>query len=62
MEADFGHSQDKRKTRDGRESARYYQSFLDSPEVTTRAELARFLGVCGAQVAQVMRRLDSASG
>ncbi len=35
----------------------YYQSLLDSGEVKTRAELARFLGVSSARVTQVLNRL-----
>ena len=35
----------------------YYQSLLDSGEVKTRAELARFLGVSRARVTQVLNRL-----
>ena len=50
----------KRKPRkprpDGLETARYYQSLLDSGEVETRAELARFLGVSRARVTQVLNR------
>ncbi|MCA9037719.1 MAG: MarR family transcriptional regulator [Planctomycetaceae bacterium] len=42
--------------------ARYYQSLLDSGEVETRAELARYLGVSRARVTQVLRRLESAGG
>jgi hypothetical protein len=42
---------------DGLERARYYQSLLDSGEVRTRAELARFLGVSRARVTQVLNRL-----
>ena len=42
---------------DGMERARYYQSLLDSGEVKTRAELARYLGVNRARVTQVLRRL-----
>ena len=41
---------------DGLEKARYYQSLLDSGEVETRAELARFLGVSRARVPQVVNR------
>jgi hypothetical protein len=36
----------------------YYQSLLDSGEVKTRAELARYLGVSRARVTQVLKRLD----
>ncbi len=35
----------------------YYQSLLDSGEVKTRTELARFLGVSSARVTQVLNRL-----
>ncbi|MFI4851974.1 MAG: hypothetical protein ACIAZJ_22950 [Gimesia chilikensis] len=35
----------------------YYQSMLDSGEVSTRAELARHLGVSRARVTQVLNRL-----
>lgn len=42
---------------DGMERARYYQSLLDSGQVTTRAELARLLGVSRARVTQVLKRL-----
>ncbi len=35
----------------------YYQSLLDSGEVSTRAELAWFLGVSRARVTQVLNRL-----
>ena len=35
----------------------YYQSLLDSGEVKTRAELARFLGVSRARVTRVLNRL-----
>ncbi len=45
---------------DGMERARYYQSLLDSEEVKTRAELARYLGVTRARVTQVLRRLKEA--
>ena len=41
------------------ELARYYQSLLDSGEVETRAELARYLGVSRARVTQVLNRLKS---
>lgn len=36
----------------------YYQSLLDSGEVKTRAELARYVGVSRARVPQVLRRLE----
>ena len=38
--------------------AHQYQSLLDSGEVQTRAELARYLGVSRARVTQVLKRLD----
>ncbi len=44
--------------RDRMRLARYYQSLLDSGEVKTRAELARFLGVSRARVTQVLKRLE----
>jgi hypothetical protein len=51
----------KRKPRksppDGLKTARYYQSLLDSGEVSTRAELARYLGVSRARVTQVLKRI-----
>lgn len=40
------------------EKARHYQSLLDSGEVKTRAELARYLGVSRARVTQVLRQLE----
>ena len=39
----------------------YYQSLLDSGEVKTRAELARYLGVSRARVTQVLKRLDDSA-
>jgi len=36
-----------------------YQNLLDSGEVETRAELARYLGVSRARVTQVLRRLQT---
>ena len=39
----------------GLETARYYQSLLDSGEVETRVELARYLGVNRARVTQVLK-------
>ncbi len=36
-----------------------YQQLLDSGEVSTRAELARFLGVSRARVTQVLKRLGN---
>ena len=44
--------------RDRMRLARYYQSLLDTEEVNTRAELARYLGVSRACVTQVLMRLD----
>lgn len=44
--------------RDRMRLAFYYQSLLDSGEVSTRAELARFLGVSRALVTQVLKRLN----
>lgn len=44
-------------SRDRMRLACYYQSLLDSGEVKTRAELARFLGVSRARVTQVLKRL-----
>lgn len=38
--------------------ARYYQSLLDSGEVSSRADLARFFGVSRARVTQVLKRLE----
>ena len=43
--------------RDRMRLAYYYQSLLDSGEISTRAELARFLGVSRARVTQVLKRL-----
>ena len=45
--------------RDRMRLARNYQSLLDSGEVSTRAELARHLGVSRARVTQVLKRLRS---
>ena len=39
--------------------ALHYQSLLDSGEVRTRAELARYLGVSRAKVTQVLNRLKN---
>lgn len=44
--------------RDRMRLALHYQSLLDSGEVETRADLARYLGVSRARVTQVLRRLD----
>ncbi|MCA8989084.1 MAG: hypothetical protein KDA78_15670, partial [Planctomycetaceae bacterium] len=49
----------KKSRPDGLKTARYYQSLLDSSEVSTRAELARHLGVSRARVTQVLRRLEN---
>ena len=43
--------------RDRMRLARHYQSLLDSGEVLTRAELARYLGVSRSRVTQVLNRL-----
>lgn len=53
-------SESAKPKRDRLRLARYYQSLLDSGEVSTRAELARFLGVSRARVTQVLKRLESA--
>ena len=50
-------SQSAAPKRDRMRLAFYYQSLLDSGEVSTRAELARFLGVSRARVTQVLNRL-----
>ena len=50
-------SEVRRRRRDRMRLARHYQSLLDSEVVTTRAELARFLGVSRARVTQVLKRL-----
>ena len=47
--------QPQKQRRDPMRLARYYQSLLDSGEVKTRAELARFLGVSRARVTQVLK-------
>ena len=52
-------SESARPKRDRMGLAYYYQSLLDSGEVSTRAELARFLGVSRARVTQVLRRLGN---
>lgn len=44
--------------RDRMRLAFYYQSLLDSGEVETRAELARFLSVSRARVTEVLKRLN----
>lgn len=41
--------------------ALHYQSLLDSGQVSSRAELARFLGVSRARVTQVLKRLNQQS-
>lgn len=46
--------------RDRMRLAYYYQSLLDSGEVSTRAELARYLGISRARVTQVLNRLKTA--
>ena len=51
-------SQSEKPKRDRRRLAYYYQSLLDFGEVTTRAELARHIGVRWARVTQVLNRLD----
>jgi DNA-directed RNA polymerase specialized sigma subunit len=51
-------SQSEVPKRDRMRLAFYYQSLLDSGEVSTRAELARFLGVSRARVTQVLKRLN----
>jgi hypothetical protein len=51
-------SQSAAPKRDRMRLAFYYQSLLDFGEVSTRAELARFLGVSRARVAQVLKRLN----
>lgn len=51
-------SEVRRPRRDRMRLARHYQSLLDSGVVTTRAELARFLGVSRARVTQVLKRLN----
>ena len=50
-------SQSATPKRDRMRLALYYQSLLDSGDVSTRAELARFLGVSRARVTQVLKRL-----
>jgi Mn-dependent DtxR family transcriptional regulator len=47
--------------RDPLRLAHHYQALLDSGEVETRAELARFLGVSRARVTQVLNRLKPMS-
>ena len=44
--------------RDRMRLANYYQSLIDSGEVSTRAELARLLGVSRARVTQVLKRVN----
>ena len=46
--------------RDRMRLASYYQSLLDSGEVGTKAELARYLGISRARVTQVLNRLNTA--
>lgn len=45
--------------RDRMRLAHHYQSLLDSGQVETRAELARYLGVSRARVTQVLNRLKA---
>ncbi|TWT58307.1 hypothetical protein KOR42_16810 [Thalassoglobus neptunius] len=47
--------------RDRMRLALHYQSLLDSGQVSSRAELARFLGVSRARVTQVLKRLNQQS-
>lgn len=51
-------SEQAKPKRDRMRLARYYESLLDSGEISTRAESARYLGVSRARVTQVFRRLD----
>ena len=46
--------------RDRMRLAHHYQALLESGEVESRAELARYLGVSRARVTQVLRRLKDA--
>jgi hypothetical protein len=48
----------KKPKRDRMKLPLYSQSLLDSGEVKSRAELARYLGVSRARVTQVLRRFD----
>lgn len=48
----------KKPKRDRMKLPLYYQSLLDSGEVKSRAELARYVGVSRARVTRVLRRLD----
>ena len=45
--------------RDRMRLALHYQALLDSGEVETRAELARYLGVSQARVTQVLNQLKT---
>lgn len=45
--------------RDRLRLAHHYQALLDSGEVETRAELARYLGVSRARVTQVLNQLKT---
>jgi CRP-like cAMP-binding protein len=45
--------------RDRMRLAHHYQALLDSGQVETRAELARYLGVSRARVTQVLNRLKA---
>jgi CRP-like cAMP-binding protein len=47
--------------RDRMSLTRYYQSLLDSNEVQTRAELARYMGVSRTHVTQALKRLDESN-
>ena len=51
-------SESERPKRDRMRLAYQYQKLLDSKVVTTRAELARHLGVSRARVTQVLNRLN----
>ena len=52
-------SESAKPKRDRMRLAYQYQNLLDSGEVETRAELARYLGVSRARVTQVLRRLQT---
>ena len=53
----WAESESVKPKRDRMRLALYYQSLLDSNEVSTRAELARLVGVSRARVTQVLNRL-----
>ncbi len=53
-------SEQEKPKRDRMRLARYYQSLLDSNEISTRAELARYLSLSRRRVTQVLRRLHEA--